>query len=116
MPRGGARIGAGRPKGALGYSRRAIHDAAQASGETPIAYMLRVMRDEKVPPSRRDRMAELAAPFFYSRMTPVPDISPEDAAAEAAAEVAEYAKAKAEEEGELAAMKSVLKALEGQKL
>jgi hypothetical protein len=41
MPRGGARIGASRPKGALGYSRRAIHDAVKVPASEELSFDLR---------------------------------------------------------------------------
>ena len=37
------------------------------SGETPLAYMLRVMRDPKQPLDRRDDMARAAAPYVHAR-------------------------------------------------
>jgi len=80
MPKGGRRNGAGRPKGALGLSTRAIIEAAQSGGETPIAYMLRVMRDEDAPDSRRDRMARSAANFMHSKL---PTIAADEESGEA---------------------------------
>src|SRR5882672_10212760 len=88
MQRGGRRNGAGRPKGTLGYSRAAVIEAAKAMGEAPIAYMLRVMHDPNASELRRDRMARELAAYFYSRPAPVPDISPEEAAAMAAEDAA----------------------------
>jgi len=54
MPRGGKRPGAGRPPGAISKSTRAILEAAAAGGETPLEYMLRIMRDPREPAARRD--------------------------------------------------------------
>jgi hypothetical protein len=42
--------------------------AAAASGETPLEYMLRVMRDVTVEHSRRDEMAKAAAPYLHPRL------------------------------------------------
>ena len=39
-----------------------------ATGETPLEYMLRVMRDENIEVSRRDDMAKAAAPFLHPRL------------------------------------------------
>ena len=39
-----------------------------ATGETPLEYMLPVMRDENIEVSRQDDMAKAAAPFFYPRL------------------------------------------------
>ncbi|HEV2669299.1 MAG TPA: hypothetical protein VG324_30555, partial [Blastocatellia bacterium] len=61
MTHGGRRNGAGRPKGAISLSTRALLEASISGGETPIAYMLRVMRDENAPDARRDEMAKAAA-------------------------------------------------------
>ena len=108
MPRGGRRYGAGRPTGSLGYSRAAIIEAAKAMGEAPIAYMLRVMHDTKAAELRRDRMARELAAYFYSRPAPVPDISPEEAAAQAKEEAA-LAAADAAEAAELAAVDAFIK-------
>src|SRR6266436_2251623 len=72
MSKGGRRNGAGRPKGAIGLSTRAVIEAAEFGGETPIAYMLRVMRDKEAPDSRRDRMARAAANFMHSKLASIP--------------------------------------------
>jgi len=80
MSKGGKRNGAGRPKGAIGLSTRAIIEAAESGGETPIAYMLRIMRDDNAPDSRRDRMARSAANFMHSKLPSIPaDDEPGDA-------------------------------------
>src|SRR5215469_8114475 len=69
MPRGGKRPGAGRPRGAISKSTRAILEAA-AGGEMPVEHMLRIMRDPREPAARRDEMAKAAAPFLHPRMQP----------------------------------------------
>lgn len=64
--RGGKRDGAGRPKGAkTQITEEAIRKAGE--GETPLEYMLRVMRDETQAPERRDRMAVGAAPYVHAK-------------------------------------------------
>lgn len=80
MARGGARPGAGRPKGAksvktkpkprAGQKPKIPPDiAAEAAAENldPLAYMLKVMNDPASGPERRDRMAIAAAPFVHIR-------------------------------------------------
>src|SRR5215469_8866956 len=67
MPRGGKRPGAGRPRGAISKSTRAILEAA-AGGEMPVEYMLRIMGDPREPAARRDEMAKAAAPFLHPKM------------------------------------------------
>lgn len=74
MPRGGARPGAGRPKGsgkgspkAQGRQQIAL---AQSQGLTPLEFMLRVMNDPDEDPARRDRAAQAAAPYVHARLAP----------------------------------------------
>jgi hypothetical protein len=83
MPRGGWRPGAGRPTGSKNLRHKDISlDRALVriadmppderpdlgQGENPLQYMLRVIRDEKVDPIRRDRMAIAAAPYCHPRI------------------------------------------------
>jgi hypothetical protein len=68
----------GRPRGARNKRTRALIEATEAGGETPLQYMLRVMRDPKVPTRRRDEMAKAAAPFLHAKLaaiehSPLPD-------------------------------------------
>lgn len=43
-------------------------EAAAASGETPLDYMLRVMRDPRTEHERRDRMAAAVAPYVHAKL------------------------------------------------
>jgi hypothetical protein len=61
----------GRPRGARNRRTRAVLDAAEAGGELPLDYMLRVMRDSKVPNDRRDDMAKSAAPYLHPKLSAV---------------------------------------------
>jgi hypothetical protein len=61
----------GRPKGARNKRTRALIEAAEAGGETPLQYMLRVMRDPKAGDKRRDAMAAVAAPYLHPKLSPV---------------------------------------------
>ena len=45
--------------------------AIAASGETPLEYMLRIMRDEAAESTRRDDMAKAAAPYLDPRLSSV---------------------------------------------
>lgn len=45
--------------------------AAQKAGETPLEYMLRVMRDDAAPTARRDAMAVAAAAYVHPRLATV---------------------------------------------
>jgi hypothetical protein len=49
----------------------AIRAEVAASGETPLDYMLRVMRDESVESSRRDEMAKAVAPYVHPKLAAV---------------------------------------------
>jgi len=65
---GGQRKGAGRPKGALGRLSREAREAARATGEMPLDYMLRVMRDKDADPMMRLDAARAAAPFLHAKL------------------------------------------------
>ena len=41
-----------------------------ATGESPLSYMLRVMRDPTVEDPRRDEMARAAAPYIHAKISP----------------------------------------------
>jgi hypothetical protein len=68
---GGKRSGAGRPKGAASRANDEVRQEAAATGELPLAYMLRIMRDPSQPVGRRDDMAKAAAPFCHSRLSSI---------------------------------------------
>jgi hypothetical protein len=61
----------GRPKGSRNKRTRILIEAAQAGGELPLDYMLRVMRDPKAPARRRDEMAKAAAPYLHSKLASI---------------------------------------------
>jgi hypothetical protein len=65
---GGKRRGSGRPKGAIRRLSEAAIREAQQSGELPLDYMLRIMRDESANDARRDIMAIAAAPYLHARL------------------------------------------------
>jgi hypothetical protein len=71
MAKGGKRPGAGRPPGARNIRTVQAVQAAEATGETPLEYMLRVMRDGSAEIARRDEMAKAAAPFVHAKLTSV---------------------------------------------
>lgn len=68
--RGGARKGAGRKKGTLTRRTQEIVAQASADGETPLEYMLRVMRTSD-DAKRKDAMAIAAAPFVHPKLAAV---------------------------------------------
>lgn len=66
MARGGKRDGAGRPKGAKQeITEEALRRAGE--GETPLEYMLRIMRDASQADDRRDKMAIGSAPYMHAK-------------------------------------------------
>jgi len=71
MPRGGIRSGAGRKPGTPNRVTAELQAAVAASGETPLDYMLRVMRDPTMEHPRRDEMAKAAAPYVHSKLAAV---------------------------------------------
>jgi len=67
--RGGKRPGAGRPPGARNRKTLEIAEAIEASGSTPLEYMIAVMRDKNVDPQMRLEAAKGAAPYVHSRLS-----------------------------------------------
>ena len=68
MPRGGARLGSGRKPGVRNKRTQQLCAEVAASGETPLEYMLRIMRDDRADAKRRDEMAKAAAPYLHPRL------------------------------------------------
>jgi hypothetical protein len=88
--RGGARPGAGRPKGTgkLQRQRQAQVATAESMGLTPLEFMLRIMNDPAEDPTRRDRMAQAAAPYVHAKLAPRAAAPAEPTAPEKAAAIA----------------------------
>jgi len=73
MPRGsapGERRG-GRQKGTLNKRTAEMLAEIEAGGEMPLAFMLRVMRDESVPMAGRMEAAARAAPYCHAKLANV---------------------------------------------
>lgn len=70
MALGGARPGAGRKKGGKNRATEEAIAQAKATGEMPLDYMLRIMRDEQADVRRRDDMATAAAAYLHSKPMP----------------------------------------------
>lgn len=68
---GGARPGAGRPRGSVSKRSVELLAGATASGITPVEYMLQILRDEAADPARREWAAEKAAPYLHPRPAPL---------------------------------------------
>ena len=68
---GGKRPGAGRPPGARNRKTMELVEACAATGEMPLDYMLRIMRDPNADVARRDAMAAKAAPYLHPQLASV---------------------------------------------
>jgi hypothetical protein len=66
----------GRPRGSRNKRTRAVIEAAEAAGELPLEYMLKVMRDANAKLARRDDMAKAAAPYLHPRLAATERPSP----------------------------------------
>jgi hypothetical protein len=60
----------GRTAGTLNKRTQDMLDEITSTGETPLQYMLRVMRNPEASPARRDAMAIAAAPYVHSKVGP----------------------------------------------
>lgn len=69
--KGGARPGAGRKKGVPNKKTAETVAAIEASGITPLDYMLSVMRNELAEPSSRLDAAKAAASYVHPKLQPV---------------------------------------------
>ena len=71
MPKGGPREGAGRKPGIP--NKRTAEKAAEveASGLTPLDFMLKILRDEDQPKDARMWAAEKAAPYVHAKLASV---------------------------------------------
>jgi hypothetical protein len=69
MSVGGARPGAGRKKGVPNKRTAAKIAEVEASGLTPLDYMLSVLRDTTESPDRRAWAAKEAAPYVHPKLS-----------------------------------------------
>lgn len=70
MPRGGARPGAGRKPKSPADGAAAIKkqiDGAEISGDSPVDFLLEVMKSEKLPLPVRMQAAAILAPFLHAK-------------------------------------------------
>ena len=61
----------GRTAGTLNKRTEAMLEEIASTGEAPLQYMPRVMRDPETPAARRDAMAIAAAPYVHSKLAQV---------------------------------------------
>ena len=69
MAHGGARPGAGRRKGSANIINAEARKKALQNGETPLEYLLGVMRNPKTSAARRLDAAKAAAPYVHARLS-----------------------------------------------
>lgn len=69
--RGGARPGAGRPKGVANKLTAQAQAETKASGITPLEYMLSVMRAPETEPRERLVAAQAAAPYVHAKLSAI---------------------------------------------
>src|SRR5262245_60946073 len=61
----------GRPRGSLNKRTRTLLEAAEAGGEMPLDFLLRLMRDPHSPIARRLEAARAAAPFLHPKLSAI---------------------------------------------
>lgn len=78
MAHGGARPGAGKPKGSVAKTDAKARQKAAEGGITPLEYLLQIMRDEDQPQEERKDAAKAAAPYVHARLASVDMTSKND--------------------------------------
>lgn len=68
---GGARKGAGKPKGAVSKFNDESRAKAAAGGLMPLDYLLGLLRDDTKPQELRIDVAKAAAPYLHARLAAV---------------------------------------------
>ena len=68
---GGARAGAGRKPGTPNRRSVELLEGALAKGQTPVEYMLAILRDDTADAADRRWAAEKAAPYIHPRPAPL---------------------------------------------
>lgn len=71
MARGGQRPGAGRKAGSPNKATAERQAEVEASGLTPLDYLLQVMRDERGDSGDRLEAAKAAAPYVHPKLSSV---------------------------------------------
>lgn len=69
--KGGKRHGAGRKKGVPNKRTAEVQKAVEESGETPLQYLLKRMRDLNADPRDRMTAAISAAPYVHAKLAAV---------------------------------------------
>ncbi len=71
MARGGSREGAGRKPGSVTVRSRAIANGLLDDGQSPLEFMLQIMRNPAAKEEDRMDMAKAAAPFCHAKLSSV---------------------------------------------
>lgn len=71
MPAGGYRPGSGRPMGAINRRTQEAVAATEATGITPLEYLLTIMRDPKAKMEVRIDCAKAAAGYVHARLSTI---------------------------------------------
>jgi hypothetical protein len=71
MAHGGARPGAGRKTGGANRLAQEAVEQAKETGEMPLDYLLRVMRDPLQEDTKRIDCAKAAAPYLHAKRAPI---------------------------------------------
>ena len=95
---GGKREGAGRPVGSTNRKTKEIQAAIEASGLTPLDFLISTIRNDALPYDTRLDAAKSAAPFVHARLATinVNDVTPRKSLAELDARILELLSAVAE--------------------
>jgi hypothetical protein len=75
--RGGRRAGAGRKVGLLTTKTREIANILMEKGETPLEFMMKLMRDDKQNSAVRFEAAKAAAPYMHPKLAAVEHSGPD---------------------------------------
>lgn len=68
---GGARTGAGRKKGGANRVTEEAIAKAEAGGEMPLAFLLRIMRDPAADEAKQIDCAKAAAPYLHPKLATI---------------------------------------------
>lgn len=71
MAHGGARPGAGRPKGGTNKITAEAIARAEEGGELPLDFLLRIMRDAEADEAKRIDCAKAAAPYIHAKLASI---------------------------------------------
>jgi hypothetical protein len=69
--KGGARPGAGRPAGAPNKKTASLLEEIKASGQTPIEFLIEVMRDVTEEKTIRVDAAKSVAPYLHAKLASI---------------------------------------------